>query len=101
MAMHTLEVDINEATKTKKIAGCVLLAASHDGRCNYSKAFGWRSMEIDSKPLQTTDIFALISCGKLLVSIAMLQLVERNVTCLDTDAGNLILELASQSILTG
>ncbi|KAG9900914.1 beta-lactamase, partial [Aureobasidium melanogenum] len=101
MAMRTLENDINEAIKAKKIAGCVLLAASHDDRYNYSKAFGQRSMEADSHALQTTDVFALISCGKLLVSIATLQLVERNLVSLDTDVGALIPELACQSILTG
>ncbi|KAG9600052.1 beta-lactamase, partial [Aureobasidium melanogenum] len=101
MAMRTLENDINEAIKAKKIAGCVLLAASHDDRHNYSKAFGQRSMEADSQALQTTDVFALISCGKLLVSIATLQLVERNLVSLDTDVGALIPELACQSILTG
>lgn len=58
-------------------------------------------MEIDSRSLQTTDIFALISCGKLLVSIATLQLVERKLLSLDTDVGTLVPKLASQSILTG
>lgn len=29
--MHTLERDIDEAIEGKKIAGCVLLAASRDG----------------------------------------------------------------------
>ncbi|KAG9949611.1 beta-lactamase, partial [Aureobasidium melanogenum] len=101
MAMRTLENDINQAIEAKKIAGCVLLAASRDDRYNYSKAFGQRSMEADSQALRTTDIFALISCGKLLVSIATLQLVERNLISLDTDVGTLIPELACQSILTG
>lgn len=31
MAMRTLENDINQAIEAKKIAGCVLLAASRDG----------------------------------------------------------------------
>ncbi|KAH0280508.1 beta-lactamase, partial [Aureobasidium melanogenum] len=101
MAMRTLENDIDQAIEAKKIAGCVLLAASRDDRYNYSKAFGRRSMEANSQALQTTDIFALISCGKLLVSIATLQLVERNLISLDTDVGTLIPELACQSIFTG
>ncbi|KAH0359449.1 beta-lactamase, partial [Aureobasidium melanogenum] len=101
MAMRALENDINQAIEVKKIAGCVLLAASRDDKYNYSKAFGRRSMEDDLQALQTTDIFALISCGKLLVSIATLQLVERNLIALDTDVGSLIPELAAQDILTG
>ncbi|THW13025.1 beta-lactamase/transpeptidase-like protein [Aureobasidium pullulans] len=91
--MQALENKVEVALAHGKLSGCVLQAISGDGMNGYSRTFGYRSASLDLTSLQSTDIFALISCSKIIVSVAILQLVERGLIGLDSDVGVLLPEL--------
>lgn len=65
-----------------KIPGGVALVM-HKGRIVHHQAYGKRSA-VDSVPMRADDIFRIASMTKAIVSVALLQLIEKNDIPLDT-----------------
>ena len=66
----------------KKIPGGVALVM-HNGRIVHHRAYGKRS-PLDSTAMRTDDIFRIASMTKAIVSVALLQLIDKHHIPLDT-----------------
>jgi CubicO group peptidase (beta-lactamase class C family) len=71
------------------------------GSFRYQKAFGFRSVEPNSTPIDLNSTFWIASCTKLFTSIAALQCVERGLVSLDEDVSRILPEWKSPDILQG
>ncbi|KAJ9149480.1 Beta-lactamase [Pleurostoma richardsiae] len=100
--MSDFEKLVEKAVEDRTVPGVVLLAKDKSGKVNYSKAFGRRSLRPGyEEPLQTNDIYTLMSLSKLITTIAALQVVERGLISLDADLASHLPELAAQPVLRG
>ena len=75
--------------------------ASSAGNFQYSKAFGIRSLQQPSEPLEPETPVWMASFTKLITTIAVLQCVERGMLHIDADVTPILHELKDLEILTG
>jgi CubicO group peptidase (beta-lactamase class C family) len=68
--------------KPNGIPGLVCTIVNKDGTRFFDYAAGHRAVGLDEQ-LDTDAIFWLASCTKLITSIAVMQLVEQKILCLD------------------
>lgn len=95
-----METAFQAACDDGTIPGAILAATNRDGSFNYAKAFGFRSLDGETKPKCELDtVLALFSATKLVTTIAALQLVEQGKISLEGDTASLLPELASLPIL--
>lgn len=83
-AIHSLEEIVDDACRDqeKGLPGAVVVVVGKDGQELFSYASGKRGYgSTDSMNLET--VFWIASCTKLLVAIACMQLVEKDVLRLD------------------
>lgn len=100
--MAHFEALITNATASKDIPGCVLIASNRDGSFKYAKSFGRTSMkEENAKPLQLDTVMWVASCTKLMTSLCAMQLVERGLVNLDEPVYKHIPELKDFNVLKG
>lgn len=100
--MASMETAFETACSHASIPGAVLASANKTGTFTYAKAFGFRSLEGDTKPACELDtIMALFSATKLVTTICALQLVEKGLIGLDEDTAHVLPELADLPVLVG
>lgn len=71
------------------------------GKLDYFQTFGHSSISPVVKPMERDTVFAFASLTKLITTIAVLQLVERDLIKLDEDVTQLLPGLGKQEILIG
>ena len=84
----------------RKLAGISFFAATPSG-VRYNRSFGTTTIAPDAPELQDDAVMHLMSCTKLVTSIAALQCVERGLLDLDANAEALLPELGRTRILKG
>ncbi|OLN92015.1 Acyltransferase LovD 1 [Colletotrichum chlorophyti] len=98
--MSSFEESISSAVRDGILPGVMLYAKDKSGRLNYSKIISpGNSPHIP--PLSASATLFLASATKLITTVSILQLVERNLVTLDQDISHHVPALASQQILTG
>ncbi|KAH8906861.1 beta-lactamase/transpeptidase-like protein [Coniochaeta sp. PMI_546] len=98
-ALQNFEVVIDQAIRDGAIPGVVLFARDKSGKLDYLHAAGQSSLS-PPHPMTPSTIFTLASVSKLLTTIALLQLVERNLLTLDEDIAPHLPDLAAQPVLS-
>ncbi|KAL8951100.1 MAG: hypothetical protein Q9222_002904 [Ikaeria aurantiellina] len=100
--MSSMEELFDDACAKNTIPGAVLFAANSSGTFRYENVFGTSSLrDPSSKPALKKDaVVAILSCTKLMTSIATMQLVEQGRLKLDEDVTTILPELKDIQILT-
>ncbi|KAL4886855.1 beta-lactamase/transpeptidase-like protein [Aspergillus karnatakaensis] len=98
-ALHRLEEALTNAVNDGTLPGIAVAASNATGSFRYSKPFGRDGCEPDAEPLTTSSMMAIASMTKLLTSIAVLQLVEKQLIALDDDVSSLLPCLGAQGVL--
>jgi CubicO group peptidase (beta-lactamase class C family) len=92
-ALDRIPVALQRYIDSSKMAGAVIAVARH-GKLAYIRAVG--KMDVDSaKPMRTDAIFRIQSMTKPIVSVAVMQLVERKQMALDDPVTKYIPAFAS------
>ena len=91
-----IDSSIDSLIAVGKVAGGVA-AIWHDGKIVYEKAYGWKDAAHEVK-MPLDGIFRIASQTKLIVSIAALQLIEKNKFSLDTPIENWLPQFSTQKV---
>lgn len=82
----------------EKIAGAVALIAK-DGQIAYEKAFGWKDVE-SATEMNTNQLFRIASMTKLITSVAIMQLYEKDQLSLNDPVEKFIPEFSDPVVIT-
>ncbi|OBT41107.1 hypothetical protein VE00_08539 [Pseudogymnoascus sp. WSF 3629] len=96
-----LEAVFQKAVEDGTLPGVVVAARSRDEMFSYDRAFGKDACSPSGQQLRIDSSMAIASMTKLMTSIAVLHLAERQVIGLDEDVTKYIPDLARQGILVG
>lgn len=91
-----VDAAIDSLISVDKVAGGVAVIW-HDGKIVHEKSYGWKDPAHEVK-MPSDGIFRIASQTKLIVSVAALQLIEKNKYNLDTPIENWIPQFSNQKV---
>ena len=95
-SFSTIDSIIKKEIDEHRVAGGTALII-HDGKTIYNKAFGYSDIA-SKKKMETNSIFRIASQTKAIVSIALLQLLEKNKIGLDEPIERFIPAFSNQKV---
>ena len=84
--LEDFEAYLKEEIKTSKAAGIEVLI-NHKGQNIWHKSFGFSSLK-DNRPLEKNSIYYIQSMTKPIMSVAIMQLIEKGKLSLDDYASD-------------
>ena len=95
--LEDFEAYLKEEIKTSKVAGIEVLI-NHKGQNVWHKSFGFSSLK-DNRPLEKNSIYYIQSMTKPIMSVAIMQLIEKGKLSLDDYASDYYLPLKKLRVI--